>query len=134
MSCYMNLLRSSSSTRQMCRNIRSFSFIHLNSANVIPKRNGTNLFIKRFKTTDSIPNKAAGEVKAQKVKLKASDLMRLLSLAKKEKWKISGKFRKFLMIATQERCPEFHKLCVFSCNRMFDHFLVYNNGRTVWLG
>jgi hypothetical protein len=90
---YLNLLRSPSSTRLLCRNVRSFSFIHQNSVNVISKKNGTNFnFLnKRLKSNNSTSNKAGEEVKAQKVKLKASDLKRLLSLAKQEKWKITGR-------------------------------------------
>lgn len=133
MSCYVNLLRCSSSTRQICRSFKSFSFIHQNSANVISKRNGTNLLIKRFKTTDSIPNKAAGEVKAQKVKLKASDLMRLLSLAKTEKWKISGKYQEFCASFTT-LSRDLTWICIPSCNRMSNHILVNHNGCPVWLG
>lgn len=91
MSCYLNLLRSPSHVRQMCRGFRSFSLIHQNSVNVISRRNGTNFISKRFKTNDSLANKAAEEAKPQKVKLNVSDLRRLLSLAKAEKWKIGGK-------------------------------------------
>lgn len=91
MSCYMNLLRPSANTRQAFRIIRPFSFIHQSGRqNVLSRRNGTNLFSKRLKSNDSLQNKVGEEVKAQKVKLKVSDLRRLLSLAKAEKLKICG--------------------------------------------
>lgn len=95
MSCYLNLLRSPSSTRQLCRGIKSFSVIHQNSLNTISRRNGANLFGRRFTSSESLTGKAANEVKTQKVKLKVSDLRRLLSLARKEKWKISGETEAF---------------------------------------
>lgn len=93
MSCYMRMLRPSANTRQAFRNIRSFSFIHQSGpSNVLSRRNGTNFFNKRLKSNDSLLNKAGEEVKVQKVKLKVSDLRRLLSLAKTEKLKICGIF------------------------------------------
>lgn len=105
MSCYISLLRSPSSTRQLCQNIRSFSLIHQNSANVIPRRNGANFLSKRFKSDNPLSNKPIEEVKVTKVKLKVSDLRRLLSLAKKEKWKISGKTQELSL----KSFIEFHK-------------------------
>ncbi|CRK97642.1 CLUMA_CG011027, isoform A [Clunio marinus] len=58
-------------------------------AEVTTKRNIFKAFLKRLNSTNSLPKKPpAEEINVQKVKLKASDLRRLLSLAKSEKWKI----------------------------------------------
>lgn len=86
----MNLFKIPTSSLQLQRGIRSFSFIHQNSANVLSKRKSTNFLFKRLKSNDSATSKTADGAKVEKVKLRASDLKRLLSLAKTEKWKITG--------------------------------------------
>lgn len=129
MSCYLNLLKIGPSTRQLHRNFRLFSFIHQNSANVISRKKSSNLILKRFKSNSSLSNKAADEAKVQKVELKVSDLRRLLSLAKTEKWKISG-----LNVAFEE-LDKFHiDLNYFSCNWMSRNFIVDHDGRSVRIG
>lgn len=128
MSCYINLLRGSTNTRHLCRNNRLFSLIDQNSSNVISRKNGTSLILKRFKSNDSVNNKTAEAAKAQKVNIRVSDLRRLLSLAKKEKWKITGKLRKFpwsfLIFAWS----------LFRCDRMSRSVIINNHGRSFWIG
>lgn len=53
-----------------------------------------NLVIRRLKSSESSGKKSVevSKSKNQPVKLSKSDLKRLFSLAKKEKWKISGNF------------------------------------------
>lgn len=86
---YLNLVRCSKGTRQLCHNVRYFSFIHQNNIKI----NGVNSF-KRLKSSSSLNASKAGDVvKPLKVKLKTSDLRRLLSLAKQEKWKIGGELK-----------------------------------------
>lgn len=126
MSCYLNLLKIGPSTRQLHRNFRFFSLIHQNNANAISRKNSSNLILKRFKSNSSLSNKAADEAKVQKVKLKVSDLRRLLSLAKTEKWKISG-----LNDAFQEFNKFHSKLNYFSCNWMSRNFIIDHDGRSV---
>lgn len=125
---YLNLLRSTSSTRHLCKNIRSFSFIHQNSVNVISKRNGNfNFFSKRLKSNNSPTNKAGQEVKAQTVKLKVSDLRRLLSLAKQEKWKITG--------GMKSKTAKFHfvtSAVSYRCNQLSHSVISYHNGSSFW--
>ena len=87
---YLNLVRCSKGTKQLCHNARYFSFIHQNSV----KRNGILNSFKRLKSSNLQNLSTAGEVvKPLKVKLKTSDLRRLLSLAKQEKWKIGGEWK-----------------------------------------
>lgn len=123
MSCYLNLLRSSPHTRLLCRSVRSFSLIHQRSANLVSRRNGTNLFTKRFKSNDSISTKAAGEALTQKAKLKVSDLRRLLSLAKREKWKITGKLCA-LICEPDVNCSD---ILLFSRRDWLPHHFIINN-------
>lgn len=128
---HLNLLRCSPTTKHLCRNVRSFSFIHQNSANVISKKNGTALkFFSRLKSNNSATKKAGEEVKAQKVKLKISDLRRLLSLAKQEKWKITGEWRKFRF------ADVYFVTFAVSCRRNWlSHHLIRNhNGSSFWIG
>jgi hypothetical protein len=126
---YLNLLRYSSGTRHLCRNLRPFSFTHPNSANVISKKNGTNLnFLnKRLKSSNS---KGSEDVKAQRIKLRASDIKRLLSLAKQEKWKITGMLRNF--IKSMETFINF--LDPFRCHWLFNCVLLHHNGSSFWAG
>lgn len=83
MSYYLKLLGSTSGSRTIFKSIRSFSLIQYRGTN--GKRYPTEL-IKRFKSSQ-LSSKAAD---IPKVKLQVSDLKRLLSLAKQEKWKITG--------------------------------------------
>jgi hypothetical protein len=128
MSCFLNLLKSSAGARHLSRNVRTFSFIHHTSTNVVTRRNGINFFSKRFKATDAVPNTGAGAVKAVKVKLKVSDLRRLLSLAKNEKWKIAGKcneksFRAFSL-----------KSSIFRSDWLSHHLLFHHHGSAIRAG
>lgn len=96
---------------------------------MISRKKSSNLILKRFKSNSSLSNKAADEAKVQKVELKVSDLRRLLSLAKTEKWKISG-----LNVAFEE-LDKFHiDLNYFSCNWMSRNFIVDHDGRSVRIG
>ena len=127
-SCFVNLLRSSVGARHLSRNVRSFSFIHHNSANIFTRRNGINFFSKRFKSTDSVPSTGAGAVKAVKVKLKVSDLRRLLSLAENEKLKITGKINEKTIRAFPRN------LSIYRSDWMSHHLLFHHHGSAVWLG
>ena len=129
MSCYLNLLKTSSHVRPFFRTTRSFSFSHQNSTNVISRKN---FFGKRFKSNDSIQNKAGEEVKVQKVKLKASDLRRLLSLAKTEKWKITGNELEVLFFSSKAYQMISQIFCQLRCNWLSHHFVINNHGSSFW--
>lgn len=90
----INLLRSTSKTIVITQNIRSFTSLYQNSGKVIFNTNSnfnTTIITRRLKTNKLLRDKVKDETKPQKVKLKSSDLRRLLALAKSEKWKIVGK-------------------------------------------
>lgn len=97
---YLKLFKCNSNSSHLYKSIKNFNSIQQKSFNVqirtnnfqISKcnKNTLNVKIKRFNTNDTKANVIVNEVKVQKVKLKASDLKRLLSLAKSEKWSIAG--------------------------------------------
>lgn len=130
MSCYLNLLRPLANTRQAFRCNRSFITFHqCNRSSAVSRKNETNFFIKRLKSNDSLQNKPVEEVKVQKVKLKVSDLKRLLSLAKTEKWKIGG-----IMSFVQRF--EFFMAAVFSIrsDRVSHSFVLHHDGSSLRVG
>lgn len=96
---YLTIFRCYPSTIQVCRSVRSFSSLHQSGTRVILRDFGNsghiNLIKRRFHLTNFANNKNAAD-KAAKTKLRTSDIKRLLSLAKPEKWKIAGK--KFIVL------------------------------------
>lgn len=128
MSCYLSLLKIAPTTRQLHRSFRSLSLIHQNSSNVISRKGSANLILRRFKSNSSTSTKAADETKVQKVKLKVSDLRRLLSLAKSEKWKISGENE------NHKRHINLLTIPTDSCHWMSRHFVVNHHGSSIRSG
>lgn len=91
---YLTIFRCFPSTVQVCRNVRGFSSLHQSGTRVILKdfgNSGSTVIKRRFHLSNFSKNKNAPNAdKAAKVKLRTSDLKRLFSLAKPEKWKIIG--------------------------------------------
>jgi hypothetical protein len=79
-------------TIHIARNVRSFNSLHQSQLKLVFKETNNFVIKKRaFRLNNQhLSNKGADNVKASKVKFKSSDLRRLLSLAKKEKWAIAG--------------------------------------------
>lgn len=85
---YLTLFRCNPKTVQVLRNVRTFNSLH---QNLILKEPNKVLIKRRFHLNKFLFNKVEN-VKAAKMdgKMKSSDLKRLLSLAKREKWSIAG--------------------------------------------
>lgn len=93
---YLTILRCYPSTVLACRSVRTFNSLHQSGTRLI-LRDSNNFGLinkKRFHLTKFSSNKNAAD-KSGKAKLRASDIQRLLSLAKPEKWKIAGEQEKF---------------------------------------
>lgn len=89
---FLNLMRTTTKCVLIAHNIRSFASLHQNSRTVIRNTNFNfnTIITRRIKTNRILREKVKSEAKPPKVKLKSSDLKRLLALAKSEKWKIAG--------------------------------------------
>ncbi|CAO1415225.1 unnamed protein product [Diamesa tonsa] len=106
---YLKLFKCNCNSSHLFKSIKNFNSLQQKSFNVqirtnnfqISKcnKNTLNVKIKRFNTNDTKANLIVNEAKVQKVKLKATDLKRLLSLAKSEKWSIAGAIG-FLIISS----------------------------------
>lgn len=85
---YLSLFRCYPNTVQVLRNVRQFNSLH---QNLVLKDSSKVLIRRRFHLNKFLFNKVEN-VKAAKMdgKMKSSDLKRLLSLAKREKWSIAG--------------------------------------------
>ena len=89
---YLKLFRHCSSPAQVCRFARNYSLLNQSGSRVILRNfNNPEFTIKTrtFRLTNFTKNKSVD--KSAKVNLRPSDVKRLLSLAKPEKWKIAGK-------------------------------------------
>lgn len=97
---YLSLLKCTESSLKQCRNIRTLNFIGQNAILKSTKTKKTNLIsiIKRFKSNDAKPVSPVGNAKMATPKLRTSDLQRLFSLAKTEKWKIGGLIAEILSV------------------------------------
>lgn len=103
---YLKLFKCNCNSSHLFKNIKNFNSLQQKSFNVQIRtnnfqiykcnKNTLNVKIKRFNTNDTKANVIVNEAKVQKVKLKATDLRRLLSLAKSEKWSIAGILVKLL--------------------------------------
>lgn len=95
---YLTIFRCYPSTIQVCRSARSFSSLHQSVPRVILRDFGNSgpkklnhVISRRFHLTNFRSNSKNAADKSEKVKLRTSDIKRLFSLAKPEKWKIAGK-------------------------------------------
>lgn len=86
---YFTLFKCFPNTVQVLRNVRTFSSLH---QNLVLKESKKILIRRRFHLNNNLFNKVEN-VKAAKMdrRMNSSDLKRLLSLAKREKWSIGGK-------------------------------------------
>lgn len=91
---YLTLFKCYPSTIQACRNVRHFNSLRQNQLKLVFKESNFNIVIKRrFTLNNNLMSKKAiiaDNAMTSKVKLRKSDLQRLLSLAKAEKWSIIG--------------------------------------------
>lgn len=90
---YLKIFRCYPNTVQLCRNIRTFNTLHHQGTRLILKDFNNSLINNRrqFRLNESkFTNNKIAPDKSVKAKLKTSDIQRLLSLAKPEKWKIAG--------------------------------------------
>lgn len=85
---YIALFKCYPNTVQVLRNVRTFHSLH---QNLVLKESSKTLIKRRFHLNKFLFNKVEN-VKATKMdrKVNSSDLKRLLSLAKREKWSIAG--------------------------------------------
>jgi len=85
---YIALFKCYPNTVQVLRNVRTFHSLH---QNLVFKESSKILIRRRFHLNKFLFNKVEN-VKAAKMdrKVNSSDLNRLLSLAKREKWPIAG--------------------------------------------
>jgi hypothetical protein len=99
---YLTVFKCFPNTVHICRNVRNFNSLHQNQLKLVFKETNNFAIKKRSFRLNSqhLSNKSGdGNVK---MKFKRSDLKRLLSLAKPEKWAIAGEF---FMIQNHFRCP-----------------------------
>lgn len=86
---YLTIFKCTPSAIRVSQSVRSFSSLHQCGSRVI-LRDSKNVINRKFHLTNFSNNKNAADKAKAKAKLRTSDIKRLLSLAKPEKWKIAG--------------------------------------------
>lgn len=131
----ISLMRTTTSRVLITHSIRPITSLQQTSRKVILDTNSNinAIITRRFRTSRILREKIIKDEanKPPKVKLKSSDLKRLLSLAKSEKWKIAGascaRISQKLFIIS-------HMKMSFRCNRLLDRLVGNHNVSSIWPG